>query len=294
MPIQVTCPGCLKRFQVNDKFAGKTGPCPNCSKPIKIPDKSEEVVIHAPDEGPKDAKGRPVFKPIRREEVKLTAPMIISIVAIAVISIGASILIRLSSTNPPTAILALGSIFMAPPLVLAGYWFLRDDELAGYQGKELVARCAIVSLLFAVTWAAYAYLPMYLSGYKSMAEIEVMYLLVMLPVMIGIGTAASILGFELEAGQGFMHYMLYFGITLVLALIMGAQIAEPFARNPSPASNLPGSAPASPSTTPPANTQPAAKTPVTPTAPPASDKASANPNTKPPATEEKKTPRLLQ
>ena len=41
MPIQVTCPSCLKRFQVSDKFAGKSGPCPNCKKSLRVPDKSE-------------------------------------------------------------------------------------------------------------------------------------------------------------------------------------------------------------------------------------------------------------
>ncbi len=29
MSIIVVCPGCLKSFKVSDKFAGRTGPCPN-------------------------------------------------------------------------------------------------------------------------------------------------------------------------------------------------------------------------------------------------------------------------
>ena len=73
MPIQVTCPKCLKRFQVSDKFAGKEGPCPNCKNVIKVPDKSEEVVIHAPDDGaPKDRSGKSVLKPITRKETDVT------------------------------------------------------------------------------------------------------------------------------------------------------------------------------------------------------------------------------
>ena len=79
MPIQVTCPGCLKRFTVNDKFAGKSGPCPSCRKVIKIPDKSEEVVIHAPEQsGPKDSTGKSVLKPLRRKEVKLSMPVMLA------------------------------------------------------------------------------------------------------------------------------------------------------------------------------------------------------------------------
>ena len=73
MPIQVTCPNCLKRFQVSDKFAGKQGPCPACKKTIRVPDASEAVTIHAPeDDGPKDSKGQSVLKPITRTDRDFT------------------------------------------------------------------------------------------------------------------------------------------------------------------------------------------------------------------------------
>ena len=65
MPINVTCPGCLKRFSVADKFAGKQGPCPKCKKIITIPKKEDQVVIHAPDHseaGAVGAGGRHVLK----------------------------------------------------------------------------------------------------------------------------------------------------------------------------------------------------------------------------------------
>ena len=57
MPINVTCPGCLKRFSVADKFAGKKGPCPKCKKIITIPKKEDEVVIHAPEHSEAGAIG---------------------------------------------------------------------------------------------------------------------------------------------------------------------------------------------------------------------------------------------
>lgn len=230
MPIQVTCPGCLKRFQVNEKFAGKTGPCPNCSKPITIPAKSEEVVIHAPEhEGPADSKGRPIFKPLRREEVKFTLPIALTIIASSVVALGVALLVRFMTAEPPTSLLVLGTMLLAPPLVYAGYWFLRDDELAGFQGTELVVRCAIVSAVFMITWAIYALVPMYLGDFKRLSEIEVPYLLLVVPVMIVLGSLASTLTLELEAMQGVLHYLLYFAVTLALALVMGTQIAQPFA-----------------------------------------------------------------
>ncbi|MGN6134443.1 MAG: hypothetical protein ACTHOU_08065 [Aureliella sp.] len=266
MPIQVTCPGCLKRFQVNDKFAGKTGPCPNCSKPITIPAKSDEVVIHAPEDGgPKDSKGRPVFKPIRRQEVKVTLPIVLSIAAVAVIALGVALLVRFSVAEPPTALLVLGTMLLAPPLVWAGYWFLRDDELEGFQGTELIVRCAIVSAVFAVTWALYALIPMYLGDFRSLAEIEVAYLLLVVPIMIILGSAASVLALELEAVQGALHYLLFFAVTLTLALLMGTQIAQPFARStPAPTNaTSPGAGASSPGKArPTAQPVPSAKSPA--------------------------------
>lgn len=265
MPIQVTCPGCLKRFQVNDKFAGKTGPCPNCSKPITIPSKADEVVIHAPAEaGPKDSKGRPVFKPIRRQETKITLPVALTAAAISVLCIVVALAVRLTTPEPPTGILVLGCMLLAPPLVMLGYWFLRDDELEGYTGKELIARTAIVSVIFMITWAIYAFIPMYVGSYKTLAEIDMVSVGLVVPVMIVLGAAASIYAMELEAMQGVLHYLLYFAVTLFLALVMGTQIAQPFARTQS-------NKPAAASTPSPASAAPAASGTAKPPAPRADD-----------------------
>ncbi|MEM7784324.1 MAG: hypothetical protein AAF623_13300, partial [Planctomycetota bacterium] len=73
MAIRVTCTKCHTRFNVSDKFAGQTGPCPKCKASIKIPDKSEEVVISAPkSSGPTDTQGRAIIDPIRRHESKIS------------------------------------------------------------------------------------------------------------------------------------------------------------------------------------------------------------------------------
>jgi hypothetical protein len=297
MPIQVTCPGCLKRFAVNDKFAGKTGPCPNCSKPITIPAKSDEVVIHAPDDGgPKDSKGRPVFKPIRRQEVKITLPIALTTAAVSVVVIGVALLVRFTTAEPPTALLVLGALLLAPAIAFAGYWFLRDDELEGFQGPELIVRCGIVALVFAITWAIYAFVPMYVGGFNTLAEIETPYLLFVVPAMILIGALASTLALELEGMQGSLHYLLYFAVTLILALIMGTSIAKPFAesarptRGASPAATEAGAVPAS---TP---AEAAAKSPPPQATPPAGAATPPNAATPPGAGNPAPTkkPRVLQ
>ena len=89
MPIQVTCPGCLSRFSVSDKFAGKKGPCPKCKKEISIPTKAEEVVIHAPEPtGPKDSQGKVILKPIRRTDTLLTRRLLVFIAGAVLFFLG--------------------------------------------------------------------------------------------------------------------------------------------------------------------------------------------------------------
>src|SRR5688572_8929978 len=37
MPIAYSCPHCGKQFSVDEQYAGQTGPCAACGKPITIP-----------------------------------------------------------------------------------------------------------------------------------------------------------------------------------------------------------------------------------------------------------------
>ncbi len=221
MPISVTCPSCLKRFAVSEKFAGKSGPCPSCQKTIKIPEKADEVVIHAPDTAaPKDSKGRSILKPIRRKEVNLSLPVILAASLSTLVVFGIALGLGLGD-GPPTLLLVIAAILLAPPLVFVGYWFLHDDELEGYNGRQLLMRCGICSLIFASIWAVYVYVPRYLNDDSQISGLQIVMLL---PIMLAIGTAASVLIFELEITQGVLHYALYLGITFVLAWLSGAPL----------------------------------------------------------------------
>ncbi len=251
MAIAVTCPSCLKRFSVSDKFAGKSGPCPSCQKTIKIPDKAEEVVIHAPeDAAPKDSKGRSILKPIRRSEVNLSLPVIMVASLSTIVVFGLALGFGLSG-GAPASLLAVCSVLLAAPLVFVGYWFLHDDELDIFRGRELLARCGVCALIFAAGWAVYAFVPRYLNDGDPISNLQIVMLI---PIMIAIGTAASVLTLELEILQGVLHYAFYLGITFLLAWLAGAPLTG---------SNE-SSAPSRDA--PPAVTQPGPTTP-TPTAP---------------------------
>ena len=287
MAIQVTCPGCLKRFNVSEKYAGKSGPCPSCQKQIKIPELKDQVVIHAPDEAePKDAKGRSIFSPIRRTETRISAPVILGIALAAVVIFGIALGLRFSSGGAPTLLLAVAAVALAPPLGLAGYWFLRDDELGGYEGRPLWIRCGICGAAFAALWGVYAMVPRYIDDTaQSMADISGMWMAIMLLVVVAIGTAVSVATFELEVGQGAMHYILYLGVTFALAWTAGVPLASPLA----PAT------PAQATSTPPAEgaTDPGTSAPGQ-AAPGPGRRGPARGDAKPPAELPQNVPNLLQ
>lgn len=231
MKIAVTCPGCLTRFEVSDKFAGKKGPCPKCKKEIQVPELTEQVVIHAPETtGPKDAKGSPVLKPLRRIETKFSWPVAAAVVGISILLLGAALAIRFSVAEPPTALLAIGALVLGPVLAWGGYFFLRESELEGYSGKELLIRSAACGVIYAITWGLYWLIPSYLLDAGSLAEVTLLMASIMLVVMVVIGAITSVMSLELESFTGVMHYLLYLIVTMVLAVVSGLAIAEPLAK----------------------------------------------------------------
>jgi len=228
MPIQVTCPTCFKRFQVSDKFAGKTGPCPSCKAQIKVPDKSEEVTIHAPDDdAPKDREGRSILKPIEREETDVTRKGLILTGVAILVAVGLAFAVR-SMALEGTGLIALeiaGVVLLAPPLVWAGYTFVRDSELAPYTGSDLRNRVLILSAILSVTWLLYAFVPSYVLELDSAAEMSYIVFGIIFSIMLVIGALASAATFELEFLNGLAHAGLYLLVTLILAMISGIQLA---------------------------------------------------------------------
>jgi hypothetical protein len=196
-------------------------------------------VIHAPEQsGPKDSTGKSVLKPLRRKEVKLSMPVMLTAGISTFVVFGLALGIRLTGEAPPTPLLVIGAMLLAPPLVFVGYWFLRDDELDGYRGRELLIRCGICAIAFAGCWLLFAFVPVYLTGEKTLAEVPGSYMLFTIPVMVAIGTFVSVGALELEFVQGALHYLLYFAVTLILALTMGAKLSSSFnggATDPRPA-----------------------------------------------------------
>jgi len=228
MAISVVCPGCKKRFNVSEKFAGQKGPCPQCKTVILIPGKTEEVEIHAPEAaGPKDSKGVAVLRPILREETNFN-PRAAGIVAAVVIAVfvaawmvGGSYASEKKDKKAPNPVpvfwQALAALALGPPLALAGYSFLRDDELEPFRNRDLWIRVAICGAVYAVLWGVFGYLPSWL----GLKEFELPQLMYVAPPFIALGAFAACLSLELEFMTGLVHYGLYLIATVLLRVTAG-------------------------------------------------------------------------
>jgi cation transport ATPase len=224
MPINVTCPGCLKRFSVADKFAGQKGPCPKCKTIITIPKKEEEVVIHAPEHseaGAVGAGGRHVLKTYKRKDTKFQPLVFTGVVGFVLVALLVALVLRSTGEVDPW-VLAAGAILLGPPLAWAGYPFLRDPELEGYRRTELAIRSAACGLVYALLWGLYMFVGAQLWGTDAFTDgMEVYQLVIMVAAVLGIGTFAAYVSLDLEPGSAFFHCALYFAVTVLLRLVAG-------------------------------------------------------------------------
>lgn len=223
MAIRVTCAKCHTRFNVSEKFAGKEGPCPKCKTKIRIPAKSEQVVVHEPEmTGPKTTSGESVLKPIRRKEMVLTSVHITMIVCLIVLFLICALVFNFTFPDKqafPGWILWVSAIVMGPPVCLAGYFMLRDQELGGYVGKELWVRVLACSVIYAILWFAmplgyFAFSDSYESGSWILALI----------IMAGGGAAAGMLSFDVDYLMGMVHYGLYLALCILGRFVAGIGI----------------------------------------------------------------------
>ncbi len=218
MAISVVCPGCKKRFQVSDQFAGQTGPCPQCKVPIKIPEKGPEVTIHAPEAfstGGRSQSGELLTKPIARQKVQFSPLAVALVAASAVVGVLVAYFGRSLFQEMLLARIA-GLVLISPPLVLAAYWFLRDDELEPYSGRSLHIRSAVCALAYMLLWAAYTYV-----ANAGLLTEELWTWFFIAPPLLFVGTMAAHVSLDLDLGNAFFHYAFYLIVTVLLRWTAG-------------------------------------------------------------------------
>lgn len=227
MPITVVCPSCKARFNVSDKFAGKQGPCPKCKAKITIPKLEEQVQIHAPEEfaaGGKDAKGRPVSKPIARVETKFKPKVAAAmgggaLVVFLVAYVLGDYQVAIFSQETWGAALArfIGLLLISPPLVAGAYTFLSDPELEPYKGQQLWKRSAFCSLAYIAIWIGCWYIPGDIVTQPAVW-------LFMAPPIVLVGAGAAFVFLDMDFQNCVFHYSSYLLITLVLLFTAGLDI----------------------------------------------------------------------
>ena len=216
MAIQVICPGCRSTFSVSDKFAGRTGPCPKCKKPITVPaDVAKEVKIHGPED---DAAipGRGPVAPIIFVEHHVPRAVSIALAVGAVVTMLLAFAARFvwGPGEAPLWVLAATACIVAMPCAWAGYQIVRDRDLEPYFGRSLLLRAAICGAVYAALWFVKGFLPPDLTN-------DMWPWVYLAPPFLVAGALAALATFDLDWGTGVAHYSLYVMFTALLRWLAG-------------------------------------------------------------------------
>lgn len=217
MAIQVLCGSCKSTFTVSDQFAGRTGPCPKCKAPIKIPDAPiKGVVVHEP-EAPSTtstATGRAPLAPLKRLDRPVSALQWTLVGAGLVLALAAAAAARVVFAGaPPDWLLLAGAAAIAVPSAWLGYVAIRDRELAPYSGRSLAIRSLVCAAVYVALWVArVGFLP---------PEIDMWEWLYYGPVLVGIGAFAAFAAFDFEPGSALAHFSLFLLLSAGLRWLAG-------------------------------------------------------------------------
>ena len=218
MPINVVCPGCYKRFQVSEQFAGKRGPCPSCQTMIDIP--KEEVKIHAPDEfisGGKTVKGRTILQPLTRLSTDLkTRDMVISLVGLLLVFGLVMLFPALGLGRGVLNIIGIIGLFLvAFPLVYFGQRLLKDgDDLVQSDSTDVLRKCAICAGAYAILSICFEFLSKYMQA-------DGLFIWVYLVPFALFSMFVAHVVFDLDFSRGLFHYLLFFVPVILLRGLMG-------------------------------------------------------------------------
>jgi len=222
MAIQVLCSGCGSRFAVSDRFAGKTGPCPKCKKPMTIPTPAvQAVTIHEPEPAAAAAGSAPGAHapviPFRRIDRPVTALGWSLTAAGAITALIAAYLVRLAYPHPevpPSWLLLAGAFVVAIPCVVLGYAAVRDRELEPYRGRSLALRTLICAVVYTAIWAAKGSLP---ADWTT----EMWQWLFLGPFFCLPGALAALATLDLDWGPATAHFSFYVLFTALLRWLAG-------------------------------------------------------------------------
>ena len=222
MAISVVCPSCQARFNVSDKFAGQTGHCPKCKNPIKIPKASGDVTIHEPTKpaASSQAGHMPTVPIVFKEESvsRITITLLFAgsvLLLLAAYVAGKIFDAKSGEIEIPFLLQAATAVLVAIPCAKVGYTVMRDKELEPYQGRQLVLRVLVCSVIYASLW--------FVRGMIGIENPEIWQWLFLAPVFLFAGGFTAVVTFDLDWGVAVSHYTLYVILIALVRYISGLQ-----------------------------------------------------------------------
>jgi hypothetical protein len=162
-----------------------------------------------------------VLKTYKRKDARFQPLVFTGVVGFVLVAVLVALVLR-STGDVELWLLAAAAVVLGPPLAWAGYPFLRDQELEGYQGTDLIIRSVACGLVYALLWGLYMFVGEQLWGADAMSGgMEIYQLVVMAAAVLGIGTFAAYVSLDLEPFSAFFHAAMYFAVTVVLRLVAG-------------------------------------------------------------------------
>jgi hypothetical protein len=181
----------------------------------------EEVTIYEPEplDDANDGRNLMDFQPLARVETRVRPTMVAGVSLAVALAFAVAFGLRGSAWKSSGVLLGLGALVLAPPLVLAGYTLLRNQELEPYQGTDLAARVAVCAAVYAALWAVlWGLIHWLLPADTALESWSTLFLLV---PPLAVGSIAAWGTLDLDLGSGFFHYCLYLGVCVLLRLTMG-------------------------------------------------------------------------
>jgi hypothetical protein len=158
------------------------------------------------------------LKPVLRSEsaFSLRVAALIAVAAVLLLMVASLVGSAYPEGSVPLPLTALAALALGPPLALAGYTFLRSDELEPYRGRELWLRALACGLAYALLWGAYAWLQSTLG-----IRFEVYQLAYVVPPLVLAGAFAAFVSLDIDYTAALMHYALYLIVTVALRCVAG-------------------------------------------------------------------------
>jgi hypothetical protein len=216
MAIIVVCRSCLKSFQVSEKFAGKSGPCPNCKAVIKVPTLAEQVKIQDPTVGKGKSGFHAEFKPVGWKSAKIEPITATFMVAASLVTLFLTWIGGKVGVFHHTYVLVIGLWLVSLPLVVAAYRILHNDDLEPYRGKSLYLRSAICATVYVLLWGIFSLL-----SARGIITGDVWIWMFVIPPFFAIGGLAALAALDLEYGDAVLHFGFYVLVTLILRWAAG-------------------------------------------------------------------------